>query len=118
AQLVRLQSSPWFSVSGGNKNFACAILRLADRNHHLLVLVPDLETRAARFVHLKKSARPPFIVVQVNAGITFLGFQQDWHFVAAMPNGDHFGVEKQKWRARLLRQLLLLANHAQNLIKI
>jgi hypothetical protein len=35
-----------------------------------------------------------------------------------MPNRDHFGVEKQKWRTRLLRQLLLLANHAQNMIKI
>jgi len=35
-----------------------------------------------------------------------------------MPDRNHFGVEKQKWRARLLRQFLLLANHAQNVIKI
>src|SRR5207244_484328 len=106
---MRLQSSSGFSISGCDKNFAGTIFRLTDRHHHLLVLVPNLETRAPLIVHLKKSAGASFVVVQVDAGIALLGFEQDWHFVAAMPDRDHLGIQKQKRRARLLRQFLLLA---------
>src|SRR5438309_11668342 len=104
---MRLQAGSGFSISGRDKDFAGTIFRLADRHHHLLVLVPNLETRAPLIVHLKKPASAPFVVVQVDAGVAFFGFEQDWHFVTAMPDRDNLGIEKKKRRTRLLRQLLL-----------
>src|SRR5438105_12325831 len=115
---MRLQAGSGFSISGRDKDFAGTLFRLADRHHHLLVLVPNLEARAPLIVNLKKRTGASLVVVQVDAGIAFLGFEQDWHFVAAMPDRDNLGIEKQKRRAWLLRQLLFLADHSQNMIEI
>src|SRR3954454_5910527 len=117
-QFMRFDSGAGLAISGCHKNFTGALFRLANRNHPLLVLIPNPKTGAAFVVHLEEPARTAFVVVKINACVTFLSFDQDGHFVTAMADGNHFSIEKQKWRTWLFRELLLLTDDAQNVVQV